>query len=67
MLGTASDDDDLEGKGDGTAEGEQVSAIERGEREPLGGRNTEKIEADEGGGDSSLGIAVDVAPPEDGE
>ncbi len=67
VLGTASEDDDLKGKGDGAGEGEEVSAIERGERESLAGRNAEKVEADEGGADSGEGIAVDVAPPEDGE
>ena len=65
VLGAASEDDDLEGEGDGTAEGEQVSAIEGCEGESLVGRDAEKVEADKGGGDSGDGVAVDVASPED--
>jgi len=42
MLGAASEDDDLECEGDGAAEGEKVSAIERCEGESLVGRDAEK-------------------------
>ena len=37
VLGTASEDDDLEGEGDGAGQGEEVSAIERGSESPWPG------------------------------
>ena len=67
VLGAASEDDDLEGKGDGAARVRRSPRLSEASESPWSGGNAEKIEANESGADSGKGVAIDVTAPEDGE